>query len=505
MSCLFCDNPLDNSNEHIIPHSLNGRLHSKKIICYNCNSNIFGERVDPIGKEFFNPILLALQFKNAQGKHFENLDGEEYLVKRDGNISQVRPRVERIKIGNKELISVTGPPKNTMKQYNKIAEKLTSAGKTNLKFHKKEIVQTVGPLRVEAKFEISSKLVLLLNKIALEFYGLNGLPIERIRSLAERTRELDDEIHNVRFCNFSQEIRNFKGDEITHLIKILSSGGRLYVYVELFNIVCAAVLIDDNYVGHNVDIQYYQNAITGNKIDDNVELEIIEVERLFNEGQDYSRIDFNPLINRVFQSKAGQDVSKYLQDKIANLDAELKEKLQKGQISKKEYGEEMMEKATEILAQTTIDNPYLFDDLDDENDYRVHYIHSNVKEEDYEEFCNINNHLIGLKIVVDGRLLFKILDFEKVPLTEKSGVKIVRVNIIVNNGLRKERIPYREVFELIEELAQIQLQEQIYKNNFTVRRKRKKLRKGKGLRVANKKRKKMAKRRRERRNSHRKR
>ena len=59
MNCLFCKNPLDGSDEHIIPDSLNGRIHSKKIICYNCNSNVFGKKIDPVGKEFFDYLLLV--------------------------------------------------------------------------------------------------------------------------------------------------------------------------------------------------------------------------------------------------------------------------------------------------------------------------------------------------------------------------------------------------------------------------------------------------------------
>ncbi|MBV6429617.1 MAG: hypothetical protein KIPDCIKN_04182 [Haliscomenobacter sp.] len=506
MSCLFCDNPLDNSDEHIIPDSLNGRLHSRNIICYACNSNIFGEHLDPIGKEFFNPILLALDFKNAQGKHFEDLDGEKYLVRKGGEISQVRPKIERIKVGNKELISVSGPPKHTIKQYNKIAEKLTSEGKKSLKFEKKEIVQNVGPLRVDAKFEISPKLVLLLNKIAIEFYGLKWFSIEKIKPLVKRIRDLDSAISNVRFDNFNQEIRSFKDDEISHLIKLISNDRKLYTYIELFNIVCAAVLIDDEYEGENVDIQYYQNAITGNEIDETVELDKDVIEKLFeSEDQDYSKVDFNPLINRVFKSKQGQDVSKEINERITKLDQELRRKLDLNQISRKDYEEEMLKKGTEIIAQTTVDNPYLFDDIDDEHDYRIHYIYSNVKEEDYEEFCKLNNNLIGLKIMVDDKFLFKIVRFEKVPVIKKNGVQIVRVNVIVHNGIRKERIPYREVFELIENFSQVQKKNNQSNKKPVVKRKKKKLRKGKGLRIANKKRKIMAKKRREKRNKKKKR
>ncbi|RYZ18782.1 MAG: hypothetical protein EOO10_25255 [Chitinophagaceae bacterium] len=52
-TCIFCSNPLDGSDEHIIPDSLNGRLHSKGIICSDCNQH-FGEKLDPVLKECFS-------------------------------------------------------------------------------------------------------------------------------------------------------------------------------------------------------------------------------------------------------------------------------------------------------------------------------------------------------------------------------------------------------------------------------------------------------------------
>ncbi|WP_367182322.1 HNH endonuclease [uncultured Aquimarina sp.] len=56
MKCFFCTNDLDNSDEHIILNSLNGKLHSKEIICSECN-NFFGAKLDSVAKDFFNPIL----------------------------------------------------------------------------------------------------------------------------------------------------------------------------------------------------------------------------------------------------------------------------------------------------------------------------------------------------------------------------------------------------------------------------------------------------------------
>lgn len=64
--CIFCTNPLDGSDEHIIPESLNGRLHSKEIICHDCNVKKFGSNVDTILSQTFSQFILLLGLKNAR-------------------------------------------------------------------------------------------------------------------------------------------------------------------------------------------------------------------------------------------------------------------------------------------------------------------------------------------------------------------------------------------------------------------------------------------------------
>lgn len=49
MKCKFCPNDLDNSDEHITLNCLNGKLHSREIICSECN-NYFGSQLDNVAK-----------------------------------------------------------------------------------------------------------------------------------------------------------------------------------------------------------------------------------------------------------------------------------------------------------------------------------------------------------------------------------------------------------------------------------------------------------------------
>lgn len=65
-NCIFFGKPNNGSDERIILDCINGRFHSKKIICHNCNSNKFGARIDPIIKELFELFMSLCGLKNAQ-------------------------------------------------------------------------------------------------------------------------------------------------------------------------------------------------------------------------------------------------------------------------------------------------------------------------------------------------------------------------------------------------------------------------------------------------------
>ena len=190
MKCYFCPNRLDNSDEHIILNSLNGKLHSKKIICSECN-NFFGANLDPIAKNFFNPILLVLDFKNASGIIAENMQGEDdYLFKKDKKVIQRKPKITKWRIDGKTLVSISADPKNAIKLFDKYVERLEKNGGKKLA---SRIEKNNGnePLRIKAEFKTSTKIDLLLNKIATEYCAYNKIFTKQLEQLALRTRNLD--------------------------------------------------------------------------------------------------------------------------------------------------------------------------------------------------------------------------------------------------------------------------------------------------------------------------
>src|SRR5690606_34819456 len=113
---------------------------------------------------------------------------------------------------------------------------------------------------------------LLLNKIAVEFYAYNDLPIESISDLRAKLNELDQSIDNVKFCNFNEEIREFETKEISHLITIQNDveSKILFAYIELFNVICAVIPLIKDYKGDKVCVSYKQDVISGNRIDGDI-------------------------------------------------------------------------------------------------------------------------------------------------------------------------------------------------------------------------------------------
>lgn len=450
MNCIFCKKELDGSDEHIIPDSLNGRMHSKRIICHDCNSNIFGKHIDPVGKVFFNPLLLAFQFKNARSMYVYDAEGDLYLSQRDGDIKKVKPEVIKTKIGSKTKLQVIGDPKNAIKLYNKEAEKLVAEGKISGEPEIKGILSDGVPFKSETVFEFDPKLRLLFNKIAFEFLAYKGMDLSKYDGILKSIIELDEGLKNVLFCNNDFEIREIGSKELTHLIKPIVVDGNLIVYIELFNVLCAIVHIDSDYKDDLNVPQYYQNAIDGARINEEVKLDERQLlEHLQTKDFEDDSLEISELIGRAFGVIRVNAMFEKLEQEVEKPILKLKEDLDKGKITTDEYDELSMHTMIETMARLSIDEfPYMFDEIHDELDNTIHYLHSNLREEQFDEFCEKNGHLIGNGIIDPVGNRFKIIGFEHYPVIVKNGVSVVKVFVVIEGESGKHRLPYKEVFEM---------------------------------------------------------
>ena len=264
-NCIFCRGPLNGSREHIIPASLNGRITSRKLICSDCN-NFFGRKIDPVIKEVLNPLLLAFGFENASTIHFEDGQKQKWRLNKDLSFVPLKPIVE-IHEGEKEkLLTIQG----TEEQIKSIVEKTNKKlAPRNIRVTPKDIPQYFSPYAEQFRFPLSIntddlRLHSFFAKIALEFAGHFGVEYIYIEQLCIKVRNM--EANPVKFCNFYNEIRDFDGARLTHLLVVRNEGPILYVYIELFNIVCALVVLSRTYSGKKIKEFYHQDALTGERI-----------------------------------------------------------------------------------------------------------------------------------------------------------------------------------------------------------------------------------------------
>src|ERR1700722_2354620 len=174
--CIFCRQPLDNSKEHIVPNSMNGRLTSKDIICSKCN-NFFGRKLDPVFKKFLNPLLLLFGFDNASSIQFENDDQQKCILDKNLAARPVKPGVSTRRTKNGPHLDIQGTPKQVKSVVDSINKKLSPH---NIHLTKNEIKQHFTPYidQVKVPFFIDTEDSLFkvsMWKMALEFAAYSGV------------------------------------------------------------------------------------------------------------------------------------------------------------------------------------------------------------------------------------------------------------------------------------------------------------------------------------------
>jgi hypothetical protein len=443
--CCFCRKPLDNSDEHIIPSCLNGRLHSKELICSECNSKKFGKVLEPVTKILFNPILLVLELGNAKSVHSQDPEGKKYLVSKKGNASLVKPELTEVKRDGKTYISVKGDKRNAIKYFEKNAVDLLKKGYKPLGFSVDEIKEPLPPLSIESKFEITPEIILQLNKIAVEFYTYSGLNLNLIKHISERVNALDKELNNVIFCNWSGEIRETKPEEISHLIVIRKNKeGALFCYIELFNVLCAYIQLYDS-CEVEIDFVYHQDAVTGERFKEHVVLNLDTEPQNKNDEE-----SFDILTNNMFQRIREREFKEIYTVTFKEIMNDAEKEVKEGKLAKEKLAETSIKRCCEAIAFLTVyEYPYLIEDFKDEENPEMNYIHSNLQEGQFKEFCELNQSLIGISVNFPDGDEYVMENFLKIPFLTKNEITLVKVYCVLRNKttFQKKYILYRNFFE----------------------------------------------------------
>lgn len=352
--CIFCNEKLNGSREHIIPDCINGRITSNQIICSSCNK-LFSQNIDKEIRIQLNPILFMMGFKNSNQVQFISNDNKKYLLNRKFGLQPIKPEIVLREKNKRKGVMITGMPEHidgVLKKMNKLlATKIKGAKFVATK--ERENLGAIPLARAPLNLEINKNVKCLFNKIALEFLALNNSALDDVSHLLPKVHDLADDLNNVFFCNFRNEVRDFEPTEISHLILIIGDGmeKKLYAYIELFNIYCGVVTLSNSYSGRNIKYSYYQDAITGETLDSEIKLKTLPCDLV------PQNLDDNAL-SRLSSLLAERQRERYLNDAVKinlnDLMKNLNDASQQGLIKDEEFKELYLKGAANIVGQLAL-------------------------------------------------------------------------------------------------------------------------------------------------------
>lgn len=294
MKCYRCDKNITKENaseEHIILNACGGRLKSKKLLCKPCNS-IFGEAFDFELAKSTNVIANLLGIKRQDGEPqpiitTNSLTGEKYYLENGGLPIQIKPNIKivpdgdgktRIKVEAKNRKELKKTLEGLKRKYPDIDVQKALASATEEKKYIKDLFQINSNIGGTEDFKS-------IAKTAINYFIYKGGDCKYIKSLLPYLE--GKEKHDIVWTYYpAKNVYTPSKDEVSHVLKIVGNPneGILYVYVELFNLHCFIVRLNESYNGIEMDFDYifnvYTYEVTENKTD--LRLSKQELSDLFN-------------------------------------------------------------------------------------------------------------------------------------------------------------------------------------------------------------------------------
>lgn len=423
--CIFCPNELNGSDEHIIPQSINGQLHSKNLICSDCN-NLFGVKVDPVIKETLSFLLHALKIGNVKNLVVQDEEGTSYLMDNvTGKLKHLKPEIGTVtRNDGKIAICVSGP--DEISTYKALATKaVRTFGMAALKgeYSASKSTKINTSLSASAEIKITPKLLLALNKIIIEYYCHCDLERELIKPLIIDVGKLDESLTNIKICNTSHNVRKPGNTEISHLIVIRSDGTRkiIYAYVEIFNSICGYTVLVENYEGVKINFVYHQDALNKAVLSEEISINLDAIEEQPAELAD----NINMLFSRFEDRNIYEQVSLICKDIKDELDVEL----DKGAISKEDHEKTYIERATKAMAHLMVFvYPDAVEDFNQKELKEIHYIHSLIREDKIEKFKFFYHQFVGHEFTFEeDDAMYKMEEFIFAKHRPRNGINMLKV------------------------------------------------------------------------------
>lgn len=276
--CIIChQKDVPSSDEHIIPKSIGGYMHSWNV-CKECNSR-FGNNVDT---KLVNHSLIKWdryfhQLKGESGKDVPNpfegthvaTDGEKYKITDDSGI--LTPHIiQQIKLsddGSQVLLAIDPKDKDKAESIMR-----TFCKRKGIPYDSNNAQISHVKTKESPKFEMSIEVDIAsfrlgIVKIAYEFTAslipsylsdINAINISSILSEAEVSRLSEIEFGGNAFEDIFPQMFGHVIDfsnKKRHYILLLNLNGQLWCFVKLFNVFCIGIKMSDKpYVEANEKI-----------------------------------------------------------------------------------------------------------------------------------------------------------------------------------------------------------------------------------------------------------
>lgn len=277
------------SEEHIIPNALGGRLLSKKLLCIQCNST-FGSSIDADLANQFNSIVAMLNIKRDRGKPraFEAQvegSGEKYKIEPGGKPRLLKPEIERgtstikIKADNVEQIKTILEREQKRGRYlnlniddiiNKIKEDIEQGKLSTQTYLNEALTFDVQPGGVNFWRAIC--------KIATNFYIFSGEDNQHISHLIPYIKDgiQPSRLYAYFFNRDNLFPKYLEAELVIHSLYLKGEPAtkNIYMLIELFSTFQFVVLLSDNYNGKEFKYLYSYNVLERKYLDVNYDLEI---------------------------------------------------------------------------------------------------------------------------------------------------------------------------------------------------------------------------------------
>jgi hypothetical protein len=399
-TCIFCDNPLDGSDEHIIPDSLNGRLHSKSLICKKCNQK-FGDHLDPVLKETLFMQLHLFGFDNAKTFIVKDDQGNPYKVDQHGKVNPVKVNTENVELNGMPGISVSGKMEDAAEAFVKkmirtFGKEETRQAALSRQFQLIEKNIVPNTLTGENPLKVTPKLLLALEKIMVEYYAFCDMDTSIISNRLTNIFQLDESKANVTLCNLTQQVRKPGKEETSHLIVLRSNPDTMevFVYLELFNVVCAYAVLDSDYSGPPVDFSFQQDVADGKKLQQEITLDLRHLSD--------PAVGFELLTNDLMSRKRDKEMMRCLEANIQAIIDPLEKQWKAGEITEEQCGRMIMEQAAEMTGVLTLLYPDDFSGLPEESIKRGNYFHSRIYSAFRADFEKHYQFLLNQEITLEN-------------------------------------------------------------------------------------------------------